>query len=144
MAARRWLADEMLGRLARYLRFLGEDVAYAKGLDDTAIAAWARRDGRILITRDRRLAAQVDGSVLLDRVDVLEQLGALYGRFPELPKRTRSTRCTACNGELEIADEPAPPGPRSPPPVRYRCRSCGQRFWEGSHAALLDARLAAR
>lgn len=48
----------MLGRLARWLRALGRDVVHDEALDDDALARTARGEGRLLLTRDRRLCAQ--------------------------------------------------------------------------------------
>ncbi|HEU4566374.1 MAG TPA: Mut7-C RNAse domain-containing protein, partial [Gemmatimonadaceae bacterium] len=83
--APRFLADAMLERLARWLRVLGFDTAGAAG-PDRALARRAAAEGRILLTRDRRLAAEAEGSgaeALLIRgdaplaqlVDLLDRLG---------------------------------------------------------------------
>src|SRR5262245_11900953 len=47
--------DKMLGRLARWLRILGHDVAYGPHLSGRTLAERARREHRLLLTRDTHL-----------------------------------------------------------------------------------------
>ena len=55
--ASRFLCDEMLGRLARYLRAAGYDtVLAAGGLPDSVWIGLAHREARLLLTCDRALA----------------------------------------------------------------------------------------
>ncbi|MCI4361372.1 MAG: Mut7-C RNAse domain-containing protein, partial [Thermoplasmata archaeon] len=83
MAAPRWLADEMLGRLSRYLRFLGHDTQYVRGQTDREIVEQIRRDGRRLLTRDRALAARVPGALLLASPYLPDQLRQLHAEAPD-------------------------------------------------------------
>ena len=131
----------MLGRLARYLRMLGFDTAYAKGDSDDAIAARAAAEGRRLLTRDRRLAQRVPGAVLLTSPFLPEQLRQVHAAVPSDPFQVVMQRCTLCNGSLrppaEVARDadPAAPSVGAPVPARpiYTCAVCGHRYWEGSH-----------
>jgi predicted nuclease of predicted toxin-antitoxin system len=57
----KWIADENIPRaVLRGLRDLGEDVVgvveTAAGSDDRTVFAWARREGRILLTFDKDFA----------------------------------------------------------------------------------------
>ena len=130
----RFLADEMLGRLTRYLRILGYDTEYVREGDDDAVRARAQREHRTLLTRDHALARRTSGSVLLRSPHLKEQLAELRTQMPGIVLAPRFDRCTRCNGEL--AELPAsaarPPGAARPGPV-YECRRCGHRYWEGSH-----------
>lgn len=49
----RFVLDEHLGRLARYLRLLGFDAWWHPGTDDDELARRSAEDGRVLLTRDR-------------------------------------------------------------------------------------------
>jgi len=144
----RWLVDEMLGRLARYLRFVGCDTAYVRGLSDDELLELGRRERRILLTRDRALSRRSPSSFLVTSPVLAEQWRAVRRAWPSVPTEPSFVRCSLCNGPLE----PRPPheaGPSAPPTVRsgagplYGCRDCGHRYWEGSHTAEIRARIAA-
>jgi uncharacterized protein len=149
VAVPRLLADEMLGRLARYLRMLGCDTVYARGWTDDEIVARAQADRRTLLTRDRALAGRVAPVILLRTVDLPGQLREVVANLPELPRAVAFERCTVCNGLLRPSLAPAHPGPRSPrgptdplPGPVFECGECGHRYWEGSHTASIRRHLA--
>ncbi|MCI4355682.1 MAG: Mut7-C RNAse domain-containing protein [Thermoplasmata archaeon] len=142
-APRRWLADEMLGRLARYLRFLGEDTSYVRGLDDREVARLAEEERRILVTRDRALARRARGAKLLTSGHLPNQLRELFLAFPDLPRTVRFDRCPECNALLERWPVPASSDawPAELPKSRvlagldvWACTPCSRRYWDGSHA----------
>ena len=54
-AAPRFAADEMLARLARWLRVLGWDTTLQPELPDPELVFLANEQRRILLTRDRNL-----------------------------------------------------------------------------------------
>jgi uncharacterized protein with PIN domain len=143
----RLLLDAMLGSLATYLRFCGYDAAYAldEGVeDDDAVLALA--GDRLLLTRDRALAARAPRSVLLDSRDVVDQLRELSAAGFELAPADVPTRCGACNGRLVPVDPAQPTPPYAPDPTDrevWCCVDCGQHFWKGSHWADVAETLAA-
>jgi uncharacterized protein len=151
MSVPRWLADEMVGRLARYLRFVGCDTVYARGLSDDEILARAEAEDRVILTRDRALARRTSRAFLLRSPYVKEQWRAVRAAWPSLPQSVRFNRCTECNGLLapyRPGDEPPAPEavPRAFPRDErdlFRCRSCGHIYWEGSHTTQVRDRLAA-
>lgn len=136
MADPRWLVDEMLGRLSRYLRFLGMDAEYVRGWSDPEILSALAGSDRILLTRDHELARRAPRAVLLTAVGIADQLRELIAVHPELPRAPRFDRCTVCNGPLERVPGTADSGVATAlPSPRYRCRLCGAVYWEGSHTA---------
>jgi len=142
------LLDTMLGKLATYLRMCGYDAAYAaeRGIEsDDEVLALAHTEGRVLVTRDRELAARGEQSQLLSTREVTEQLRELRRSGYDLALASEPARCSACNGPLERVDrtEPTPDyAPETHEETVWRCRNCGQHFWKGSHwedvAATLD------
>ena len=54
----KFIADDMLGRLAKWLRILGYDVAYTVPISDAELLRRATAEGRILLTRDTKLIAR--------------------------------------------------------------------------------------
>lgn len=139
MASGRWLADEMLGRLARYLRFLGEDTEYLRGLTDEELRSIARQGGRTLLTRDRALAARTAGAICLRATDLAGQLREMRAQAPELEFRLRFDRCSRCNGRLvaEPSLTAAAALPAGAADGRWACERCQQRYWDGSHTAAI-------
>jgi uncharacterized protein len=144
-ATLQWLVDEMLGKLARYLRILGCDTEYVHGLSDAQILSLLAGSHRQLLTRDELLAQRAPRSTLLREVEVREQLQELWAQYPELSRAPQFTRCTLCNGVLVL--EPASEG--APIAVvnadrtgKFRCTKCGHQYWRGSHTAHLERDLA--
>jgi uncharacterized protein len=136
----RFVLDVHLGRLARLLRLVGFDAAWANDLDDDRLAAIGRTEHRIVLTRDRGLLKRREVThglfVRSDRpfdqaVDVLRRLdlGARLAPF---------TRCMGCGGALEPVAK-ADVWDRLPPRTRAhydefeRCTVCGRIYWRGSH-----------
>ncbi len=135
----KFVADVMLGRLAKRLRLLGFDVSYDPASKDNDILRTALEQDRLILTRDRGLAARplakgaimIESDALDDQVDQVTAIAAI-------PDAQALTRCSACNGLLEAI-------PRDevrdlvPDHVfvgtdRFlRCQSCGKVYWKGSH-----------
>ena len=51
----------MLGKLTRWLRMLGQDVIYTGSMDDKELIQKAKKENRVLLTRDRELYQQAIG-----------------------------------------------------------------------------------
>ncbi len=132
--------DAMLGRLARWLRLAGFDVAYAADLPDLALAGRARVEQRWLLTCDRRLAAIAGPrSLLLRSRTTGEQVAELRERLPLAVRADLFlTRCACCNARLEVAAGEAVRD-RVPPYVAAHadrfmsCPGCGRVYWPGTH-----------
>lgn len=131
------LCDHMLGSLARWLRFMGYDTAYPKPAPDRELVALARKEERILITRDKELAARVPGAMQVRSDDLEEQIREVAAGLP-LRLVDPLSRCSLCNTVLEpvAVDEVedfVPEGVRSRHQEFWRCTSCGRVYWQGSH-----------
>ncbi len=73
----------MLGSLARWLRLLGYDADYDNRRDDAELVRLARAEDRVLLTRDRELAARRGVRTLFVASQVLdEQLDQVTAAFP--------------------------------------------------------------
>ncbi|PZQ65856.1 MAG: hypothetical protein DI570_00090 [Phenylobacterium zucineum] len=144
----RFLCDVMLARLARLLRAAGYDTYLAAdGEPDAELIRTARREGRILATRDKHLAAAYDESVLIHGWGVDGEAHALSRAVVLDWAAAPFTRCTLDNAPLRDATADALHGL----PERTRalggpfrtCPACGRTYWPGSHMRRIEARLRA-
>lgn len=141
------LLDVMCGGILSVLRMVGYDTVYALDRDaesDAAVRTIAESEGRVLVTRDRPLAASTEHAVCLASKDADGQLAELAAAGFEL-RLGDPVRCSACNGLLErVGPDDRTPG-YAPDPGEdesWRCRSCGQVYWRGSHWDDVEERLA--
>ena len=149
----RFMADAMLGRLARWLRILGYDTAYEKVITDEALVERAVAENRWLLTRDRRLALRklIRGRhTLIVSDDVDDQLHQLHRDIKidlDLTHQ-RAYRCADCNVVLTSIPH-ADAVPLVPPFVAQQyeeflqCPRCRRLFWPGTHWQDLTRRLTA-
>jgi uncharacterized protein with PIN domain len=144
----RFVLDVHLGRLAKSLRLLGFDSLYATTMGDATLSRISRREGRILLTRDRGLLkrALVDHGYCVRSPRPPEQLGEVVRRFDLLGQVRPFSRCLRCNVPLRrISRRRA--RPRVPAYVAraYRhfraCPSCGRVYWQGTHWEAMNALL---
>lgn len=139
MSEPRFVADVMLGKLARWLRALGFDTLYFRDAPDSRLLGIALRERRQLLTRDAGLAARAGAAGLLIRGEDLDaQLREVMDACG-LTSRAPLTRCLECNGTL-AERRPAEVEGRVPPYTLatqsqfWECAGCGRVFWAGSHA----------
>jgi uncharacterized protein with PIN domain len=139
----RFIADGMLGKLTRWLRMLGHDVTYFRSADDEKLVELAKSEKRVLLTRDHKLyqqaVAQGLDAVLVEAMDEAGKLADLAGRFGfRLEIDLSVSRCPKCNAKIEsvskgvVVDE-IPDATSVNYNDFWRCRGCGQVYWQGAH-----------
>lgn len=152
MARPRFLADAMLGDIARWLRILGEDCVYADpSWSDDEVMDRARPGDRVIVTRDAHLVRRATNralrAILLPQVDTVDNLETIYRELGLRPDQERAvTRCSRCNGALRETDQSGvqaasdlfePEGPLEDVLDRHEtfwvCQDCGQVYWKGTH-----------
>jgi uncharacterized protein with PIN domain len=137
-----FIADRMLGKLARYLRLIGYDVTYPQPCSDAKLVAMARSQSRVLLTRDRGImdrASALAGNpqvVHITSAEVLSQLSQL--RDQGWISRVGTPRCSICNTPLHAMDPQTsrhllPPFILASQNSFLYCPSCNMVLWEGSH-----------
>lgn len=142
----KFIADAMLGRLARWLRLMGFDTLYHADLSDSELIRLAKGQERILLTRDTGiLGRDIGGCILIESDDPFAQLRQVLAELrPEPP---RQMRCANCNGTLEKVERKEEVADSVPEHVylshsRFlRCTGCGNIYWEGSQYRRLRATL---
>ena len=147
MAQLKFIADVMVGKLARWLRVLGVDVVYSNTLTDDEILKIAESENRIILTRDVRFAARPrqQQCVLIQSDHYKEQVRQVLDTF-NITEFSVFSRCLECNTPLEDVDKEAV-FERVPPYVyltqtRFAaCPSCKRLYWHGTHADEMLKRL---
>lgn len=136
----RFVADNHLGKLARFLRLLGFDTSYDQKWPDPELVSISVREGRVLLTRDVELLKhrKLTHGYYVRATEPREQIVEVIRRFHLEEAVDPFTRCMNCNGLLlevdktEVADE-VPPRTRESVENYKRCTKCGQLYWPGSH-----------
>ncbi|BAB59603.1 hypothetical protein [Thermoplasma volcanium GSS1] len=122
--------DQMLGKLARWIRLMGYDVYYPAGnVSDNEIIEVSKNEGRILITKDYELYSRYPLSIYELYSNIDDQL---YDFVFHFRKRTEEEfkRCPVCNGKLvKVYASPHVLNHRD----LYRCEFCGKLYWKGTH-----------
>ena len=63
----KFAADRMLGKLAKWLRIMGQDVIYGQHLSGYGLIHAARSEHRLILTRDRKLKRKAAAGFSFDR-----------------------------------------------------------------------------
>lgn len=135
-----FVLDGHLGRLASRLRMLGLDCIYENDVQDDDLASISVSQGRILLTRDRRLLMRkvITSGYLVRSLSPREQLPEIFHRFG-LRKWVRPfQRCIRCNAVLQPVAKADIVTRLKPLTQRYFeefriCPACSQIYWKGSH-----------
>ena len=140
----KFVADAMLGSLARKLRIFGFDTLYFREGSDSDLERIARVENRIIVTSDRSLVAHSTRAGLtafgvFGRND-RQRLGSLVeqARGGAVSLRAGPPRCALCNGVLERLARSQVSGslPESVA-MRHRlfywCSACRKFYWRGGH-----------
>ncbi len=138
----KFLVDHMLGKLAKYLRFMGYDTYYPTGnLSDNALIKIAKEEGRIIITRDKELARRSKG-FLVKSDNYEEQLKEVIENF-NLNADNILSRCSVCNELLvhvrkEGVKDKVPSYVYEHNDEFYMCPKCHRIYWYGTHTERIE------
>jgi uncharacterized protein with PIN domain len=142
-----FIADAMLGTLAKWLRILGYDTLFDPALDDYGLMRLARAEDRVLLTRDRELARRRGvRALLIESENLDDQIRQVLTDLDLKPNQTFS-RCPVCNEPLQPLNREAAKA-RVPAYVARThetfkiCPACQRVYWRGTHWQQMDEFLA--
>ena len=149
----KFIADCMVGKLARWLRLLGFDVAYYRRIDDDKLLGLASQEKRVILTRDHELINKAKKRQSLKQRFLLieserweEQVEQVLDHFKLRDKINPNSRCLECNSQLKIL--PKARAKNLVPPFVYEqaegfalCPGCGRIFWKGTHFQDMEKKL---
>ncbi len=136
----RFVLDVHLGKLASRLRLLGFDTLYRNDYTDTELLEIACQEGRVLLSKDRRLLQneRLTRGYHVREKDAHLQTEEVVRRFDLAGMIRPFSRCLCCNTLLEQAAKETV-SDRLPPRVKeaydefWRCPTCDRVYWRGSH-----------
>lgn len=141
----------MLGKLTRWLRMLGQDVEYTGSLDDKELTQKAKKERRVLLTRDLELYQQATArgvdAFLVEGSTEAQKLANLAKRFKlKLEINVKVSRCPKCNTPIKPVSkdeivEKIPKTTASNYNEFWLCPGCSQVYWRGAHWKRIDKTL---
>lgn len=148
-ATPRFLCDEMLGHLCRYLRAAGYDTLFdTNGLPDRELLRQCKVQGRYFLTNDQLIIehkAALGVAYILPNVE-LDQLAAIVGKHFHLDWISHAfTRCMEDNALLLPVNDAylqrVPLDVRKTEKLFSYCPNCARVYWRGSHYTRIRSRL---
>jgi uncharacterized protein with PIN domain len=143
--APRFIADAMLGRLARWLRIMGFDTAYQEHIADAELVRRSLQEQRAILTRDRSLPEEwrVASVYVLASETGVDQLREVTRAFDLAADVKLFTRCSVCNAPLAPATRESVQGdvPErifATHEVFRRCPGCERVYWRGTHTDRME------
>jgi uncharacterized protein with PIN domain len=145
----KFIADRMLGKLAKELRMLGYDTVYYRGENAYSLIESARGEGRVILTRSAQLIPRTPEDrivrIIADRPSL--QLRELIQRkIISLHEEPLFSRCLLCNALLAKIPRGEAEG-KIPDFIFYqqkdflRCPQCSKIYWQGSHQGHMKKRI---
>lgn len=153
-----FLADAMLGSIARKLRFLGFDTFYIAHAHDNEILKMGIEQDRVILTGDKELFKRIvkvgaRGVLVGGRPSELEDLVDIFTKsgIKSIDMKGIGSRCSVCNSLLEKRTshqvknknnnnnnyhddaQVVPDRVLASHNQFFQCITCGKVYWEGSH-----------
>jgi uncharacterized protein with PIN domain len=139
----KFIVDMNVGRLAVWLRALGYDTLFINPIDDDDLIEIARRENRVLLTKDtgilrRRVVTRGEVKAVYVEGDGWREQLTWVMRDLHLTGSPSFTRCLSCNAPLETrtreeARPHVPPFVHRTQTAFLSCPECGRYYWKGTH-----------
>jgi uncharacterized protein with PIN domain len=145
----KFICDDNLGKLAKYLRILGFDTHFEEPIDDAELLRIAASQQRWLLTRDHHLANRSHpyGVTILEDDDSSRQLSVVIQSLSlRIDPELLFHRCSLCNAPCRIVDksqigDEVFPFILKTQEIISQCPSCKRYYWKGSHYKKLIRKL---
>ena len=136
----RFVADNNLGDIVKYMRALGFDVHFDPLLSNRGIIRISKKQERIILTRSRQLLKfkEVTHGIFLHPGTYEQQISRIIDYLDIRHRITPFSRCLRCNGLLrsipkESIVERIPPKTKEFCDEYVHCESCDKIYWKGTH-----------
>ena len=148
----KFIVDNNVGKLAKWLRVMGYDALLFSGEDDGKMVKIALAQNRVILTKDREVMKRrlvTSGklkAVLIEGDDVEAQLQQVVEAFNLDYRFSPFSICLECNVQLIEKNQDAVRG--SVPPYVFKtqklymeCPSCHRIYWRGTHWQAMNREL---
>ncbi|HVP91038.1 MAG TPA: Mut7-C RNAse domain-containing protein [Terriglobales bacterium] len=147
----KFVADCMLGRLAKWLKILGFDVLYLSKAEDRDLVELARREGRVLLTRDTGLIEKTrkrKNRLFIASDNWEDQFVQVLDEFGLWDEVRPNSRCIECNRPLKPLSRERARNLVTPYVLEHAssfalCPDCGRVFWQGTHYGDMERKIEA-
>ncbi len=148
----KFIVDNNVGKLARWLRMMGYDTLFFGGGDDSQMVATALTEGRVILTRDTQIMKRgvvVSGrlkALLIESDEPERQMRQVIKTLDLDCQFGLFTICLECNQPLEEKSKQQVKD-RVPPYVfqtqsQYmECPACRRIYWRGTHWQAMTRKL---
>ncbi len=148
----KFIVDNNVGKLAKWLRIMGYDTLFFNGSDDSSMVSTALNEGRVILTRDtqimkRRVVTSGRLKAILIQSDESElQMRQVISDLNLDCQLRPFTVCLECNQPLLGRNKQQVEG-RVPPYVfqtqsQYmECPICHRIYWRGTHWQAMTGKL---
>lgn len=148
----KFIVDQNVGRLVKWLRIMGYDTIFFNGSNDSRMIATALAEGRVILTRDtqimrRRVVTRGLLKAILIQSDDPEQQMLQVIETLNLDCNFRPfALCLECNEYLverskEEVKNRVPPYVFKTQEQYMQCPSCRRIYWRGTHWQAMTKRL---
>jgi len=146
----KFICDDNLGKLSKWLRILGYDTLFSQSIEDTELVSRALKEDRLILSRDqqlKRFQSAEKNLFLLSFNQPMEQLKEVLKKFNLKPdEKNHFTRCIVCNTVL--VPVPKKDVENKVPPFVFKtqesfvyCSKCDKLYWAGTHVKNLKKKI---
>ena len=145
----KFICDDNLGKLAKWLRTLGYDTLFQLAIEDGELISLALKENRIILSRDTKLSRFKikDKYLLIQSEKPLEQLRQVIDHFRlKIGEDLLFSRCLVCNQPLEGVEKGKIKGRLYPYVYQTQenfvyCSGCDRIYWAGTHVGRMTKKL---
>lgn len=144
----RFVVDCMLGKLAKWLKILGFDTVFFNRIEDEDLVAVARKEGRVLLTKDTGIISRYRDvkTLFIESEDWEDQVRQVLDELDIRQAVRPHTRCLSCNGLLKELPQSRARNLVTPFVFEHAdsfalCPECGRVYWRGTHMKDMELKL---
>ncbi|UCB52542.1 MAG: Mut7-C RNAse domain-containing protein, partial [Candidatus Zixiibacteriota bacterium] len=150
-ATMRFICDDNLGKLAKWLRTLGYDTLFFDPIEDGELVARALKEDRVVLSRDTQLSRFKfklgENLIRIESDKPLKQLKQVLHHFNLKPdKELLLSRCSVCNEPLQKVQKEKIKDRLYPYVYKTQdcfvhCPKCDRIYWSATHVARMTKTL---